>query len=98
MGDEESSDAGVSNGREWTMSMPIAPDQWTVIASDANYKRFWRYAVRASTADNARRVAWRSPGRPAWVSRHTMRAELRTVANDPTIREMIRDGYVQVTQ
>ena len=81
------------------MIQPISPDQWTVIGSDANHRRFWRYAVIASTADNAQRVAWRSPGRPAWVSRHTLRAELRTVANDPTIREMIRDGFVrEVTQ
>lgn len=79
--------------------MAISSDQWTVIASDANHRRFWRTVVRSSTADNAQRVAWRSPGRPAWVSRHTMRAELRTVANDPTIREMIRDGFVrEVTQ
>lgn len=77
------------------MIQPISPDQWTVIASDPNHRRFWRTVVRSSTADNAQRVAWCSPGRPAWVSRHTMRAELRTVANDPTIREMIRDGFVR---
>ena len=104
MGHEKGPDAGVSTGRKRTMTasqviQPIALDQWTVIASDPNHKRFWRYVVRASTADSAQRVAWCSPGRPAWVSRHTLRAELRTAVNDLTIREMIRDGFVrEVTQ
>jgi hypothetical protein len=59
---------------------PIATDQWTVIASDANHKRVWRYVVRASTADNAQRVAWRSLGRPTLVRVGTMEGELKAAA------------------
>lgn len=36
----------------------ISPDQWVVTGSDANHRRTWSVTVRASTADNAKRVAW----------------------------------------
>lgn len=73
----------------------ISPDQWVVTGRDANHRRTWSVTVRASTADNAKLVAWQTPGRPAWVSIHTLRAELATVRNDPVLRDMIRSGYAK---
>lgn len=73
----------------------ISPDQWVVTGSDANHRRTWSVTVRASTLENAKRVAWQTPGRPSWVSIHTLRAELATVRNDPLLREMIRSGYAK---
>lgn len=43
----------------------ISPDQWTVCGSDANHRRFWSTVVRASTPDNAKRVAWSHLARPS---------------------------------
>lgn len=73
----------------------ISPDQWVVTGSDANHRRTWSVTVRASTLETAKRVAWQTPGRPAWVSIHTLRAELASVRNDPLLREMIRSGYAK---
>jgi hypothetical protein len=73
----------------------ISLDQWTVTGSDANHRRTWSVTVRASTADNAKRVAWSHLARPAWVSIHTLRAELATVRNDPLLRDMLRSGYAK---
>lgn len=73
----------------------ISPDQWVVTGRDANHRRTWSVTVRASTLENAKRVAWQTPGRPAWVSIHTLRAELATVRNDPVLHDMIRSGYAK---
>ena len=73
----------------------ISPDQWVVTGSDANHRWTWSVTVRASTLENAKRVAWQTPGRPAWVSIHTLRAELATVRNDPLLRAMIRSGHAR---
>lgn len=73
----------------------ISPDQWVVTGSDANHRRTWSVTVRASTLENAKRVAWSHLARPAWVSIHTLRAELATVRNDPLLRDMLRSGYVR---
>lgn len=73
----------------------ISHDQWTVSGSDANHRRFWSTVVRASTPDNAKRVAWSHLARPAWVSVHTLQAELATVRNDPALRDMLRSGFVR---
>ena len=73
----------------------ISPDQWVVTGSDANHRRTWSVTVRASTLENAKRVAWQTPGRPAWVSIHTLRAALSTVRNDPLLRAMLRDGFAR---
>jgi hypothetical protein len=37
----------------------ISPDQWVVTGSDANHRRTWSVTVRASTLENAKRVALR---------------------------------------
>ena len=73
----------------------ISPDQWTVTGCDSNHRRFWSAVVRASTPDNAKRVAWSHLARPSWVSVHTLKAELATVRNDPALREMLRSGFVR---
>lgn len=73
----------------------ISPDQWVVTGSNANHKRCWSVTVRASTLENAKRVAWQNPGRPAWVSIHTLRAELATIRTDPLLGQMMRDGFAR---
>jgi hypothetical protein len=73
----------------------ISPDQWVVTGRDANHRRTWSVTVRASTLENAKRVAWQNPGRPAWVSIHTLLAEPATVRNDPLLRVMLRDGFAR---
>lgn len=76
-------------------SQIISSDQWVVTGSDANHRRTWSVTVRANTLETAKRVAWQNPGRPAWVSIHTLRAELATVRNDPLLRAMLRSGFAQ---
>jgi hypothetical protein len=66
-----------------------------VTGRDANHRRSWYTIVRASTADNAKRVAWSHLARPAWVSIHTLHSELATVRNDPLLRDMLRSGYAK---
>jgi hypothetical protein len=78
-----------------TDSQIISADQWTVTGWDANHRRSWYTIVRASTVDNAKRVAWSHLARPKWVSVHTLTAELTSVRTDLLLREMIRSGYAR---
>ena len=73
----------------------ISPDQWVVSGRDATQRRTWSVCVGASTLENAKRVAWQTPGRPAWVSIHTLRADPATVRNDPVLRDILRSGYAR---
>ncbi len=84
----------VSN-ETFSESQIISSDQWVVTGSDANHRRTWSVTVRARTLETAKRVAWQTPGRPAWVSVHTLRAELATVRNDHLLRAMLRDGFAK---
>jgi hypothetical protein len=76
------------------MSDPIAADQWVVTGTDAHHRRSWSVTVRASTEEGARRAGWAHQCRPAWASRHTVRAVLATADNDPTVRWGLQAGLI----
>ena len=41
------------------------------------------------------RAGWQHQSRPSWASRHTVRAELATPANDPEVRWGLLVGLIR---